>query len=141
MIPRKAKYFVKPVAEKLNVTEELVDDLLSFYWKEVRSTITKETQPLIYVKNLCTFKVRPFVLEKLIAEKEGQLTALDEKLFGNFAKVKIIQERLLRLKELHEKVKNISELRTKHQEKRNAKTTENTISDSGGIEEQDLQED
>lgn len=58
MNPKKHKEFIKPTAEKLDHSETLVDDVISFYWNAVRKGLSALDSPSIAVSNLGTFKVR-----------------------------------------------------------------------------------
>jgi len=41
MIPRKPKDLYKQVAEDMNISETLVDNFMTFYYKEVRKNLTE----------------------------------------------------------------------------------------------------
>ncbi len=131
MIPKRAKSFIKESAEEQNIPEILLEDLVDFYWAEVRSVLTTGTEPVVYIKNLCTFTVRPWVLERSIESKNAQIENIDPASFHNFAKLKNIEKNRDRLKVLHEKVQEIENLKSQHKKKRNAYNMEKSEADPG----------
>jgi len=58
MNPKKPKQLIKPTADKLGLTESLVDDVVNFYWSAVRKALSDMEGPSIAVTNLGTFKIR-----------------------------------------------------------------------------------
>lgn len=58
MPPKKAKDLVKPTAEKLELNVELVQDVIDFYWKEVRKSLSELRAPRIVVANFGSFQIK-----------------------------------------------------------------------------------
>jgi hypothetical protein len=71
LIPKKAKDFIKPTAEELNVPTELVEDLANFFWDEVHRSVNAMAYHRIDVPGLGVFTSKPKKLEefKLRCEK------------------------------------------------------------------------
>lgn len=58
MNPKKAKELNKLTAEALNKDQELVDDIVDFYWLKVRKMLGSIEHPYIRMPNLGTFNIR-----------------------------------------------------------------------------------
>jgi len=56
--PKKAKELNKLTAIALNKDQELVDDIVDFYWLKVRKMLGKIEHPYIRLPNLGTFTIR-----------------------------------------------------------------------------------
>ena len=41
MTPKKVKTIIKKTSDDLNISESIVDDVISFYWKQVRESIVE----------------------------------------------------------------------------------------------------
>lgn len=67
MPPKKAKELVKPTAEKLELNEEFVQDVIDFYWKQVRKSLSELRAPRIVVSNFGSFQIKT---SKLADEKK-----------------------------------------------------------------------
>jgi hypothetical protein len=53
LLPKKPTEFYKKTAEENNVSEELVADLISFYWKEIRRVMSNcETSTRLMLKQV-----------------------------------------------------------------------------------------
>lgn len=100
MLPKKAKEFKKPVAEDLNLSEELVNDVIDFYWEKVRKLITTVDENSIEILNLGTFKLKTWKID----ETTSTYKAIIERLEGKFGKYAIKREYEYRL-EILEKAK------------------------------------
>ena len=131
MNPQKAKDFIKPTADQLGIDEELVKELVDAYWKEVRLTLSKGTEPVVYVKNLVTFVVKPLALDDKILAKEGILENLDKTNFRNFAIAKSVETDLEHLRLLKQKHKELDNLKDQHKKKRDVYNMEKSKADSG----------
>ena len=82
MIPKKAKEFKKSVAEELNLSQELVDDVINFYWEKVRKSISSIDENSIEILNLGTFKLKTWKIDETVANYKNIIDKLD----GHFAK-------------------------------------------------------
>jgi len=57
LIPRKANTLYKEVAKKLDVSEELVEDMTSYYWKAIRKLLSEGETNRVFVVEFGTFTV------------------------------------------------------------------------------------
>lgn len=142
MVPKKAKDFIKPTIEETGYSEELVNSLIDFYWSKVRKDMSDLVHPNILVPNLGTFKIKHWKLDET---KEHYQKILD-RIEGKFSKYKMYKaindkvERIDNLKVLMEKDKErLDKIKLKKNESIN-NNMEEQVSDMGGIQEQDIQE-
>lgn len=103
MIPKKAKEFKKPVAEDLNLSEELVNDVINFYWEKVRKLITTVDENSVEILNLGTFKLKTWKIDETTSTYKNII----ERLEGKFGKYAIKREYEYRL-EILEKAKEFA---------------------------------
>ena len=73
MLPYKAKEFIVPTANKLECSVSLVEDITSFYWQTVRTTLSNPENVAITVANFGVFKIKPWKLEQFIIKYYGIL--------------------------------------------------------------------
>lgn len=79
MIPKKAKDFNALVADELNISKDLVDDVINFYWKKIRTSITNLEEYSIEIINLGTFKIKDWKIEEVINEYNKKIENLEGK--------------------------------------------------------------
>ncbi len=84
MIPKKSSILYKPVAEELNISETLVEDLISFYYKEVRFHLSSLSHPRINVDGLGHFVAKSFFIEKTIPRLTNKLMIHDTSTFNAY---------------------------------------------------------
>lgn len=106
MIPYKAKILTNDVAEELNVSKTLVDDLIEFYYKDVRENLSELNHPRINIEGLGQFVIRANGVNKAIPKYEKALNTHDTSTFTAYYNKKIIEDRL----ELLRKMQSIVEL-------------------------------
>jgi len=70
--PKKTKLFITPVSSKLQVTEDLVKDLTSFYWKEVRINLMNLEHANLSIKKLGMFKAKSWRIDDIIYELKNK---------------------------------------------------------------------
>ena len=58
MIPKKSKIFLKKTSEDLDIKESIIEDVIDFYWKKVRISLSKLDYIKVNVLNLGSFKIR-----------------------------------------------------------------------------------
>lgn len=142
MLPKKAKDFKKPVAEELNLPEDLVDKLVDMYWETLRKEIINMDKKAINIPNLGSFKVKYWKIDEAV----GKYAKVIEKLNGKFTGYNLkkdLEERIIKLNNIkkivaeeHEKFNKIREQRYG---KKNKNDMEEPSSDMGGIQESDIQ--
>lgn len=64
MRPRKAKEFIPNVSTELGLSEDLVEDVIDYYWREVRKSLSSLSHSRIHLTNLGDFVVKHWKLEE-----------------------------------------------------------------------------
>ena len=102
MNPKKAKSVIKDLHHELDLNENLVNDIIDFYWLHVRKTIVTAAYPRINIENLGIFQVKYKALDKTITKYENAINKLGTENFHKYAKYDNMKSRvdiLLKLKE------------------------------------------
>ena len=97
MNPKKPKKLEKLTAQSLDLPEQMVSDLLHFYWVRVRKALTTLTFPRVRVENLGTFTVRVNRLRKMITNTEKYIKDVDQSSFQDYSTYDRLNERLTQL--------------------------------------------
>jgi len=103
LLPKSSKHYIVPTAEDLDISVTLVEDVVAFYYSQVREALTKMSYHRIKVHNLGTFTAKPRKLKKL----ENKYTSILKKNTGDtYAQMTIRKdveekfERVLKLREI-----------------------------------------
>lgn len=129
MVPRKTVELIKPTAEATNVSIELVQDLLSFYWIEVRKAIIEMRGHNIFVDSLGTFRMKFWKVPEVIEKYERMIAYYEKKQvenkisFQRFAIMKELQIRLERVNSVHVLIKQDLVKKQEVKEKRKCSKT------------------
>ena len=102
MIPRKAKSFYPEIAESFNLSEDLIEAVIDFYWKEIKKQLTEPEHLALLVENLGTFEVRRKPLERQIERLKGLIKHTKTATYGKHVLLNINIEKLARLEKLLE---------------------------------------
>jgi nucleoid DNA-binding protein len=86
--PKKAKEFIKPAAEKAEVSEKLANSLINFYWNRVRKEINEVKHYNITIENLGTFKLKHWKIDEVIDKYKKKVAKME----GSFVQFKFKQE-------------------------------------------------
>jgi hypothetical protein len=87
---------LKPLLTELCSEHEnnLVNDVLDYYWMHVRKSIISVAYPRINVENLGIFQIRIKNLDKLISVYKSKLDYLDKNNFAKYTKYHNMSQRL-----------------------------------------------
>lgn len=66
MRPKKAKEFIPEVAKELDLSKELVEDLILYYWREIRKSLSGLKHQRIHLTNLGDFTIKYWKLDDKI---------------------------------------------------------------------------
>ena len=66
MRPKKAKEFIPKIAEQLGLSEKLVEDIVDFYWQDVRKNLSSLNHQRIHLTNLGDFVIKHWKIENKI---------------------------------------------------------------------------
>ena len=123
MNPKKVKKIYEAVAEDLNLNKDLVEDLVEFYYKDVRKLLTNLEYPRINVDGLGQFVAKPKAVSGSIEKITKSLDDHDTSTFKAYHNKKAMEVKLDLLTKLHSKIldqesKKQEFLKTKKDEKR-----------------------
>jgi len=122
MLPKNSKHYVQPTADSLNIEYGLTEDVISFYYKELRSTLSNLKCHNVQVENLGTFKAKSKELPKLYMKYTSHLAVLKTDTFNQMAIKKDITDKLERVVNLQSLIREdnkrkLSFLKKKYGEK------------------------
>lgn len=100
MLPKSSKHFIHPVSEKLNAEQQLVEDVVSFYYSTLRKALSNLDCHFIQVENLGLFKAKANELPKLVHKYEKHLSVLKPETFNQMAIKKDVEIKLERVRNL-----------------------------------------
>ena len=66
MRPKKAKDFIPEVAEQLSLQSSLVEDVINYYWREIRKNLSGLTHTRIHLTNLGDFVIKHWKVDEKI---------------------------------------------------------------------------
>ena len=127
MIPKKSNILYKPVAEELNISETLVEDLISFYYKEVRFHLSNLSHPRINVDGLGHFVAKSFFIEKTIPRLTNKLMIHDTSTFNAYFSKKQSELKLESLIALKLKIDEEADRKTKFKKIKNEGFIKNNL--------------
>ena len=64
--PKKSKEYIPVVAEELSIPDKLVEDVINYYWQEVRKSLSSMKHSRIHISNLGDFVVKHWKLDEEI---------------------------------------------------------------------------
>lgn len=131
--PKKPKECVKQTAEALGADENLVQDIVDFYWKEVRKALSDLRGPRVEVANFGTFRIKSWKLQEAKDDYQKVLTKHNpEKMtFQRHAVRAEVEQRMEQISKMQKMVEDdrcrkqqIKEKRNAEESRRNTKTPE-----------------
>lgn len=127
MVPKKAKDVCKQLAEEQNLSESLIQDVVEFYYKAVKQNMIDIAHPRIDVAGLGHFIVKISTVERGIEKTEKVLKVQDESTFRGYHFKKVLEERLILLKNIQAKMFEVREERRKFKEKKNESSAKSNL--------------
>jgi len=123
LIPKSHKQFIRSTAEDTGHKEQLVTDVIGFYFSAVRKSLSDVESVNIKLDCLGTFKVKEKQLVKLKCQLEDHLKRLDNpETFGQMKIKKEIQEKYDNLSHASSLLVSEKVRKKTHREKRNEET-------------------
>jgi nucleoid DNA-binding protein len=113
MLPKNSKHFIKPTADELDCSPELVDDAVSFFYSELRKNLIDMTGPNIQIENLGSFKTKPNELPKLIVKYQTHLDVLKPETFNQMKLQKDLETKLEKVLGLQKQINSEKFRKTK----------------------------
>ena len=133
MTPKKPKHFIKPTAERLELPESIVNDIVSFYWTTVRKELSNLESPSVTVTNLGTFKVRYNKIAVLEKKYNNYLNALtpESMTFNKHTIQNVSREKLDNLEKIRAQMEEGFNRKKEVKEKRKAYVTDKSVEEQG----------
>ena len=113
MLPKNNKHFIKPTADELDQDVDLVNDVVSFFYKDVRKNLVNMSGPNLQIENLGSFKAKKNELPKLIAKYTKHLDVLKPETFNQVRLQKSIQTKLDKVLTLQKQIDSEGRRKTK----------------------------
>lgn len=123
MNPKKVKKIYDIVSEDLNIKKDLIEDLVEFYYKDVRKLLTNLEYPRINVDGLGQFVAKQKAVVGSIDKITKSLDDHDTSTFKAYHNKKAMENKLELLLKLNSKIEQVNNrkqefLKTKNNEKR-----------------------
>jgi nucleoid DNA-binding protein len=116
MNPKKTHNLYKTLSEELSISEQLIEDLVEFMYKNLRNNLSNLVHPRINVDGLGQFVCKAYNVTKGIAYTEKKLKSHDTSTFNAYFNKKKLESKLELLKELHIIILKEEERKTKFKE-------------------------
>lgn len=100
MTPKKSKVYIKDVSTKLEVEEQLIDDLIDFYYSECRSVMSNLKCTRLNIDGLGHFVSRNNLIKKAITKYSKALINHDTSTFAAYYNKKGLETKLELLQKL-----------------------------------------
>ena len=121
MIPKKPQEIIKQVAEETDLPQAMVDDIISFYYKELRKNLSSLEHIRLNLPGLGHFLIRATIVKKLAHKYNVQIEKYSTDTFTNYHNRKSAEHKIERLSHAVEK---INEFRKQKKEFKDGRKTE-----------------
>jgi len=91
------KQFKEGIAEEVKVHPSVVDELISFYYARIRSSLSSIEDYRVYVEGLGTFGLRRSKVEKAIIKNKSYLGNLEKHTYNGYDKTVSIKSKINKL--------------------------------------------
>lgn len=136
MIPKRPKKLYKELSEDLDISESMVDDIVSFYYKEVRKTLSSLDHLKVNLPGLGDFLLRTTSVKSMIKKYKKYEQIFNNETFVNYHNKKMAEYKLNKLTEAQVKIDKFLEERKKFRDERKVRRNmEEQSSDNGGNQE------
>jgi hypothetical protein len=117
MIPKKPNTLFKEVAEDLEISEDLVDKFITFYYKDVRKHLSELSHTRINLDGLGHMTVRAKTVDNLIIKYNRMANKADTYQFSGYFNKKRLETRLESLYSVQEKLKEFNKVKSAFKQK------------------------
>ena len=126
MNPKKCNLIYTEVSEDLDISKNLVENLVEFYYKNVRTLLSDLYHPRINITGLGVFKAKGYVVEKSIPRLKKYLVSHDTSTFAAYYNKKMLEEKISLLESLDIQIKKEKERKEEFlKNKKNVKSKKN----------------
>ena len=102
MLPKNSKHFIQPTAEELNLDINLVNDIVNFFYEQVKNDLNNLVHPNVHIDSLGTFFVVNKRISPLIERHKKHLEVLTRESFDQISIKKNVEKRYMDLVNLSE---------------------------------------
>jgi len=127
MIPKKSSKIYKVIAEDLNIQEKLVEDIVQFYYKELRTKMSTISHTRINIEGLGHAMVKPQIVSKAIVRLEKSVKNHDTSTYHAYHNKRAMEEKLELLKKVIVKLKEEQEEKQSFKEKKYESSTKSNL--------------
>jgi nucleoid DNA-binding protein len=120
MIPKKPQEIIKQVAEEMDLPQSMVDDIISFYYKEVRRNLSSLEHPKVNLPGLGNFIIKQKAVNILIKKHEGAKRNYNVDTFKNYHNLKLVEQKLEKLYHAKEEIRKFLEAKKAFKDGRKA---------------------
>jgi hypothetical protein len=140
LVPKKAKDFKKPTATDLGLPEDLVNNVIDFYWEKVRKHMSALDYANIKIPNLGIFKAKHWKIDETVVKYKEHIGRMEGKFAEHIVK-RDLEDRIAKLEAIK---KVVEETELKFKKIRDARKSKNNLeeqsSDLEGLSELDSQD-
>ena len=94
MKPKKARLLYQEISEENDLSKDLVENLVDFYYKNVRTLLSELYHPRINITGLGLFTVREGTVKKAIPRFEKYLKNHDTSTYSAYYNKKMLEEKI-----------------------------------------------
>lgn len=127
MIPKKPKQIVKIVSEELDLSQELIDDLTTFYYKTLRNKLSDLEELRFNAPGLGHFLIRNSAVISTTKRFEAIKDSLTADTFANYHRRKLVQTRLDQLYSIKERIQEFLEKKKEFKESKYGKQNQKDL--------------
>lgn len=120
--PKKYKQITDEVAKDMGLDKHLVEEVVQFFYSQVRKNLSKLTHPRIVLPGLGTFTVRKQKLKNQVKKNSDILNNLDPTKFNDYKVHRSVREKLERLTSMQEIISKEEEERRSFKTNKDGKT-------------------
>jgi nucleoid DNA-binding protein len=109
MIPKKSSLLYKELSEEMDLPQDLIQDFIEFYYKEIRSNLTGLKHPRVNVDGLGQFVVRTHAVRKAIPRLKKILETHDTTTFSAYFNKKMLEDKVEALENVEKQIVSLEE--------------------------------
>lgn len=132
MIPKKPNEIIKATAEEMNISETKVDDIVSFFYKELRRNLSDLINCKIENPGLGYFVIRQQKVDNSILDINRQLDNIDIKSFKGYHSKRTLEDKLKKLEDVKVKINTFFEHKNKFRDEQAKYHLEKQKANNGG---------
>ncbi len=109
MIPKKSSLLYKELSEEMDLPQDLIQDFIEFYYKEIRSNLTGLKHPRVNVDGLGQFVVRTHAVRKAIPRLKKILETHDTTTFSAYFNKKMLEDKVEALENVEKQIVSLEQ--------------------------------